>query len=454
MIALVLVGVALFIGFTANMTQLGRLQVKTRNALNLYAARAQREPQITSRAQVAHIIAGTSHPGWVLSIAFNRLRFVARWAPQSITVKPRRDFIIPARLTDPLTGLAFLLGDFVPARVFVNGAEIVLYPVSDIESITDRTIGLALIAALFAVVFAFLVADRMASDTLRPLRTLHEALEGMAHGDTNPNSLPETGADEIGQLIATYNRAIETANKARTERDAAEEREHQFIADAGHQLRTPLTVLSGFVGILRKGQLRHPDDGPKILQKMDQQIAIMRKLVERLMLLESWRSADATLPDPMDVGELVAAVVDPMAASHPNRTVRIRTVRCAFASADRTELTHAIINIVANALKYAPEGAITVDVTADEKRAYIEIADEGPGIDADTLPHIFDRFYRGSQRNVPGSGLGLAIAKVAVERANGTIRVESSPGNGARFTIALPRVCAIVPVAPAEPSLV
>jgi signal transduction histidine kinase len=116
-------------------------------------------------------------------------------------------------------------------------------------------------------------------------------------------------------------------------------------------------------------------------------------------------------------------------------------------------LTYAVTNIVANALKYAPDSPITVDVTADEKNVYVSIADEGPGIPADTLPHIFDRFYRGSRRDVPGSGLGLAIAKVAVERAHGTLTAQSEAGKGTRFTIGLPRAMWTIAPSKAEVTL-
>jgi signal transduction histidine kinase len=321
----------------------------------------------------------------------------------------------------------------------VDDSEISLFPTGTVEQIAVRTlIPVGLISLLLAF-FAFRAGGRMADDALKPVSALRKAFNATASGDLTPYYVAETGADELGSLIATYNCSVETAERLRLERDAAEARTHQFIADAGHQLRTPLTVLGGFISILRSGQLRHEDDGPKILRKMDQQIEIMKNLVEKMMVLESWHCADSPICEVADIGEFVTGVVDPIAGSHPEIAIRLSTITGPSACIDPAELTYAISNLVENAIKYAPDGVIVVDVKADESTIYIAIEDQGPGIAPDVLPHIFDRFYRGSRRDVAGSGLGLAIAKGAVERAHGTLHAQSTLGKGTRFTIALPR---------------
>ncbi len=451
MIALMLVGAACFLGLAATVAQVNRIAVHARDSLKVYAERAQREPKISSRTDVERIIAGTSHPGWMLSIAVDDVRYLVRWSPLRITVEPRNAMLIhpPPRPTAPITALASFFGAELPAHTSVNDEDMELFAATSVQAAVLRTFAATLLVALAAILFALRVAERMARETLRPLGALHEALGHMAE-TLDPHAVSGTERrDEVGDVVAAYNRAVEAERKARSERDAAKARTHEFIADAGHQLRTPLTVLSGFVDILRKGQLRHPDDGPRMLEKMERQIGLMRKLVERLMLLESWHSTDPHPScEPTDVGQFVMSVVDPIAAACPQDDIRVCVTPNATACIDTAELEHAVTNIVANAIKYAPGGQIIVDVTTDEKWVYIAIADRGPGIPPETLPHVFERFYRGT-RDVPGSGLGLAIAKTAVERAHGTVRVESAPGEGTRFTIAIPRVVstAAAPVA-------
>ncbi|MBV9409503.1 MAG: HAMP domain-containing histidine kinase [Candidatus Eremiobacteraeota bacterium] len=184
---------------------------------------------------------------------------------------------------------------------------------------------------------------------------------------------------------------------------------------------------------------------------MDGQSAIMTSLLHKLILLEAWESGTPAEHDVIDVAEAVERVVAPIADSHRHRDVRLDLAPNAYAAIDPDELLHGLGHLVTNALKYAPNGPITVQVAATTTHVNVSVIDEGPGMTDDELRHAFDRFYRGTRRDVPGSGLGLAIAKRAVERANGTLTVESILSQGTRFTIALPiaRRSETVPTNPA-----
>ena len=211
----------------------------------------------------------------------------------------------------------------------------------------------------------------------------------------------------------------------------------QFIADAGHQLRTPLTVIRGFLGILLRGELRSPTDRERILETMSGQTQIMASLIEKLMLLEQWESGGGGV-EPIDVGQLVSDVALPIAEANAGRELRIDADPGPLAAIDPGDLTHAVTNLLDNALKYS-HGTISVGVRVEGGLIAVDVADEGPGIDPHAAAHVFDRFYRGDNRDIPGSGLGLAIAKRAIERASGTLTLQSDP-RGSRFTITLPRI--------------
>jgi two-component system OmpR family sensor kinase len=240
-------------------------------------------------------------------------------------------------------------------------------------------------------------------------------------------------------LAVAYNGAVEQMERAFAARDRANASMRQFIADAGHQLRTPLTVVQGFIAILRRGGFESPKDREHILDTMNDQSRIMGSLIDKLILLERWENPVASAPAaPIDVGTLVADLVAPIADAHPERRFALSTPTGILAAIDPTELGYVVTNLTDNAVKYG-EGEIEVRVRAQDSRAVIEVADHGPGIPSTDATRVFDRFYRGAQRDVPGSGLGLAIVKRAVERARGTVSLESSP-RGSRFTVALPLV--------------
>jgi two-component system OmpR family sensor kinase len=347
-------------------------------------------------------------------------------------------------------GLATVFG-LTLARDHVGNIDVIVRANEVVLNKTVMTYLPELLAALIvALAVAFVLARALTRQVLRPLVDVTDALERFAAGDLTPQPIVADARESLGTLAVAYNGAIAQMERAFGERDRANARMRQFVADAGHQLRTPLTVVRGFIAILRKGDLRTPTDRDRILETMNRQSQIMASLIDKLMLLDRW---DAT-PDngtpvaAIDVGRLVDDVVTPIADTQPSRTVRIDACAGPLAKIDPSDLTHALTNIVDNALKYTT-GAIDIGVHGDRDRVVIEIDDEGPGMTGDEVAHVFDRFYRGARRDVDGSGLGLSIARRALERANGTISVQSDPATGTKFTIVLPAAERVDPRTPA-----
>ena len=363
-------------------------------------------------------------------------------APQ-VLVRSRGDLTADPRAHGPLAplvlGLATAFG-LQPVHAHVGRVDIV---VKESETTLVRTtlsfvppIGLALVLAF---VIGFMTARVLTQQLVRPLVDVQRALDRFASGDLTPQPIDADLRGDFGSLAVAYNGAIEQMERAFAERDRANAAIRQFIADAGHQLRTPLTVIRGFIAILRKGELRTPADRERILETMNRQSLLMGSLIDKLMLLDRWERGDAPkLAEPIDVAQLVDDVATPLAEAQPGRAVHVDVVPGPLAAIDPSDLAYAITNLLDNALKYT-RGAIRVGVRAEDELVLVEISDDGPGMAAEEVRHVFDRFYRGSRRDIDGSGLGLAIAKRAVERAGGTLGLVTSPDAGSTFTIRLPR---------------
>ncbi len=363
-------------------------------------------------------------------------------AHPTITVRSRTDLSGDPRASGPFGravvglatafGLQSLFGRVGTLYVVVKANESVL-----LGTVRAFLLPLALALAL-AAACAFLVARALTQRALRPLDDVTAALARFAAGDLTPQPIAADARHELGSLASAYNGAIEQMEQAFAARDHANESMRQFIADAGHELRTPLTVVQGFIAILRRGGFDVPSDRDHILDTMYDQSRIMGALIDKLILLERWESpAQPPQTDAIDVGRLVSDLIAPIADSHPERRFSVSADRGVLAAIDPTELGYVVTNLADNALKYG-RGEIAVRVRADDGEAAIEVADEGPGIPSTDAARVFDRFYRGAQRDVAGSGLGLAIVKRAVERARGTVTLDSSP-SGSRFTVHLPR---------------
>jgi two-component system OmpR family sensor kinase len=362
----------------------------------------------------------------------------------SIVVQQRgelpRDPAAHGPLVAPIEGLATAFG---LQNVRGHTGRVDIYVKENETSLVSTTSAFAwpvFLAIVFAFAVGFAIARILVAQMVRPLVEVQHALERFASGDLTPQPIVTVNRGQFGDLAVAYNGAIDQVERAFAERDTANAAIRQFIADAGHQLRTPLTVIRGFIAILRKGDLRTPADRERILETMNRQSAVMASLIDKLMLLERWeRDAYVAGPGPIDVAQLVGDVATPIAEANPSRRVAIAAQPGPLAAIDPSDLAYAITNLLDNALKYT-RGPIEVRVRPDNGTVVIEIEDAGPGMAPAEVRHVFDRFYRGTRRDVDGSGLGLSIAKRAVERAGGSIALTTDPAAGTTFTIRLPRI--------------
>jgi two-component system OmpR family sensor kinase len=291
-----------------------------------------------------------------------------------------------------------------------------------------------------AVALAWLAGWTITRRALSPLTQISAAMRRFARGDFRPAPIRSTGDDEIGELAHSYNGALHQVRSAFAERDRTEAEIRQFIADAGHELRTPLTVIMGYLDVLQDGAVDAPAVRERVFATMRQESRRMRSLIEKLIYLARLERGEPTVREIVDVSAVVARVAASLAPVDAAARIAVTTVAGARVVADDAEIAEAVRNLVDNALKYAPESKVAVSTAVDGDDVVLAVRDRGPGMSERDQAHAFDRFYRGRENDdVEGSGLGLAIVKRAVQRSNGTIAVESRPGEGTAFIIRLPR---------------
>jgi len=298
-----------------------------------------------------------------------------------------------------------------------GGAVLVASDYSDISDTTSHLIALLILSGLGAAALAGAAAALLTRRGLRPLRGLAEAAEEIERTGDASQRLPEANArDEIGGLTGVLNRMLGGLERSRVS-------ERRFLADASHELRTPVTTLRGNV----EYAVRH-GAGAEILAELQRDATRLARLVDDLLTLE--RAGEA----PPRV-ELVSLDALAHGAAAAQERVKLGPVSPVAVRGDEEALGRALGNLVENGLAHGPpEGTVTVSVSAREGRALIHVSDEGNGPDRADHEHLFERFWRGARVTAePGSGLGLAIVAAIVERHGGDVTV-----HGSTFTIAIP----------------
>ncbi len=292
--------------------------------------------------------------------------------------------------------------------------------------------------AFVAMLVSWFLGRFVARQALRPIIDITDSLRALANGDFTQRRFMAPGGDEIGTLTIAYNDAAASVAAAMSERRETEERMRQFVADAGHELRTPLTVIGGYIDVLRRGAVAEPTIARQILGTMAIEKEHMRGLIDRLMRLARLDSETPPHVETIDLADLLRDQCEAARRLDEQRQIDYSVDGVSSVQADRAELSEAIWNVVENALKYAPDAPVHLRAQGRNGRTEILVSDEGPGMTESERIHAFERFYRGDQRGeIAGSGLGLAIAKRAVERAGGTIALESAPDRGTTVTITL-----------------
>ena len=290
------------------------------------------------------------------------------------------------------------------------------------------------IAATAGVVLALLLGTAIAGLVLRPVRRLTAAAESLATTRDFGTRIPVEGRDELSRLAVSLNTVLAALQSSQLA-------QRQLIADASHELRTPLTSLRTNVDILAGRVEIDAEARTQLLEDVVEQLDGLGRLVGDLIELAR-QEGTLELSRHTDVLAFHDVVADVLADIRRNPHVDIEDgLDPVLVRGVRNDLARVVANLVSNAAKWSPEGAvIEVRLRVHAATAVLTVTDKGPGIAAEDLPYIFDRFYRGStERKVPGSGLGLAIVRRIVEVHGGEVGVVSSV-EGSCFEVRLPIV--------------
>jgi two-component system sensor histidine kinase BaeS len=290
-----------------------------------------------------------------------------------------------------------------------------------------------LLGAVVAMLVALLVGVLLARTISRPVREVTAATQVVAEGDLG-YQVPVRTKDELGELAIAF-------NKMSADLAFSNEQRRQMTADIAHELRSPLSVILGYMEALSAGKLEPNAETFGIMYSKGQHL---QRLIDELRTLALADAGELTLTRrPVQPQMLLehTALAYLVQAQEKDITIQVEAGDdLPEIQVDVERMSQVLGNLVDNAIRHTPEGGqiiLTAGATGDEVQ--LRVGDTGPGIDPADLPHIFDRFYRSdkSRQQNGESGLGLAIAKSIVEAHGGNISVESPPGSGATFIITL-----------------
>ncbi|MEU4821191.1 ATP-binding protein [Actinomadura citrea] len=291
--------------------------------------------------------------------------------------------------------------------------------------------GVTAVILVLAVGISVLVATRLA----RPVRAVTAAARRMRAGDGSAR-VAMRAKGEVGELGAAFNEMSEHLDRMERQRKA-------MVSDVSHELRTPLSNIRGWLEAAQDGVA---DLGPALTASLVEEATLLQHIVDDLQQLALADVGKLRLhPEPVDVADLVEqiATVYRAAAEAAELVLTAEVTGRPHLDADPVRLRQAVGNLLANAVRYTPAGGrVGLSAHADGDDVLIEVADTGPGIAPEHLPHLFDRFWRAEKsrsRQTGGSGLGLAIVRQLAEAHGGSAAVRSEPGQGATFTLRLPR---------------
>lgn len=318
------------------------------------------------------------------------------------------------------------------------GATVVL--AQDLEEIQDLTSALGavlLVITALGILLAIAAGMVVATAGLRPLSRLQRAVEYVTRTD-DLRPIQVVGNDELAQLTRSYNVMLAALQDSRR-------RQSQLVADAGHELKTPLTSMRTNIELLMMLYDSGNQDKMSIEDRKSLEADVLAQMEEMSTLIGDLvdlarEETPVREAEPVDLDDVLGTSLERAQRRRPDVTFRLVTIPWVVMG-DPFSIGRATLNLMDNAAKWSPKGGV-VRVRlrqVDDETAELSVADSGVGIAEHERERVFERFYRATEsRSMPGSGLGLAIVKQVIERIGGSIRVEESSDGGAKMIASFP----------------
>jgi two-component system sensor histidine kinase MprB len=308
-------------------------------------------------------------------------------------------------------------------------------PLTEVDSLLRRLRLILTLIVVGGIALAALLGRLVAGAAVWPVKRLTQATEHVALTQDLSGRIEPSGEDEIGRLASSFNAMLDALELSVSALDASVHAQRQLVADASHELRTPVTSLRTNIEILQQqGQQMDPEEHRRLLGDVVEQIEELTLLIRDLIDLARGEEPRADSEE-VRLDSLVSEVVDRARRHAPSTRLDVE-LQPTVVTGVPARLERAVSNLIDNAIKYSPPGEpVEIRLFAPE----LTVRDHGPGISREDLPHIFDRFYRGAEaRGRPGSGLGLAIVRQVAGQQGGTITAESASGGGTLMRLRLP----------------
>jgi two-component system OmpR family sensor kinase len=377
---------------------------------------------------------------------------IATLSPAYAAGKPYNP-VIPSQLANP--GTDFVYFDtharqangpefLVQVSTFGNGLYLLLAaPLTQVNGVLARLLAVELAVAALALAVAVLLGWWLVNVGLKPLRAIEAATTAISAGQLDERVPESSRHTEVGRLAHSFNLMLDRIQEAFTRRDATEARLRQFVADASHELRTPVAAVKAYAELFSRGARNRPEDLGRVISGIERESGRMGDLVDDLLLLARLDEGRPLEREPVELVKVALDAVEAARLVGPEWPVTVEARKPVEVLGDPARLRQVVDNLLANVRAHTPPGTrtrLSVEEQGDEVQ--VDVIDNGPGIPPDQQARVFERFFRAESsrtRATGGTGLGLAIVSALVGAHGGRVGADNNPEGGARFWFRLPR---------------